>query len=182
VERLSTTDASFLYVEDEFSHMSIAALALFEGPTPGTDEIETMVASKLHLVSRYRQRLRFVPFDVGRPVWCDDPHFSLRYHVRHSALPAPGSSEQLQALVGRVMSQQLDRTKPLWEMWVIEGLDDGGWAILMKLHHSVADGVAATDLLSALMDEAPSKDYPTPAEWVPEPQPSPPQLAAKALV
>jgi diacylglycerol O-acyltransferase len=182
MERLSTQDASFLYVENEFNHMSIAALAIFEGPPPGGDEIEAMIASKLDLVTRYRQRIRFIPFDIGRPVWCDDPHFSLRYHVRHTALPAPGSEEQLQTLVGRVMSQQLDRTKPLWEMWVIEGLADGAWAVLMKTHHCLADGVAATDLLSALMDEAPTQERPTPAEWAPERQLSSPQLAVQAVV
>ena len=182
MERLSMQDASFLYLENEFNHMSIAALAIFEGPAPGPDEVENMVASKLDLVPRYRQRVRFVPFDLGRPVWCDDPHFSLRYHVRHTALPSPGSDEQLQTMVGRVMSQQLDRTKPLWELWVIEGFEDGSWAMLMKLHHSVADGVAATDLLSALMDESPTQAHPTPAAWAPERQPSALELSTKAVV
>ena len=113
MDRLSPQDASFLYVENELNHMAIAALGIFEGPPPAQDEIEEMVAAKLDLVPRYRQRVRFVPFEIGRPVWADDPHFLLRYHVRHSALPAPGSEEQLRTLVGRVMSQQLDRTKPL---------------------------------------------------------------------
>ena len=181
MERLSTQDASFLYVENEFNHMSIAALAIFEGPPPKQDEIESMVSSKLHLVPRYRQRIRFIPLDLGRPIWCDDPHFSLHYHVRHSGLPAPGSAEQLQMMVGRVMSQQLDRTKPLWELWVVEGLEDGNWAILMKVHHCVADGVAATDLLSALLDEKRSREHPPPPEWEPEKQPSPRQLVSKAV-
>jgi diacylglycerol O-acyltransferase len=181
MERLSTQDASFLYIENEFNHMSIAELALFEGPPPAADEFEAMVESKLDQVPRFRQRIRFIPFDLGRPVWCDDAHFSLRYHVRHSALPAPGSIEQLQGLVGRVMSQQLDRTKPLWEMWVIEGLADGGWAILMKIHHAVADGLAATDLLTALLDEDPSQPIPASMYWQPERQPSPPELAAIAV-
>ena len=128
MERLSTQDASFLYIENEFNHMSIAELALFEGPPPAADEFEAMIESKLDQVPRFRQRIRFIPFDLGRPVWCDDPHFNLRYHVRHTALPAPGSVEQLQTMVGRVMSQQLDRTKPLWELWVIEGLADESWA------------------------------------------------------
>jgi diacylglycerol O-acyltransferase len=135
MERLSTQDASFLYLENETNHMSIAALAIFEGPAPKQDEIEAMVSSKLELLPRYRQRLRFVPLDLGLPVWCDDPDFELSYHVRHAALPAPGSDERLQKLVGRLMSQQLDRERPLWELWVVEGLHDGGWALLMKLHH-----------------------------------------------
>jgi WS/DGAT/MGAT family acyltransferase len=182
VERLSTQDASFLYLENELNHMAIAAVAIFEGPPPAQDEIESMVACKLELVPRYRQRLRSVPLDLGRPVWCDDPHFNLRYHVRHSALPAPGSPEQLQALVGRVMSQPLDHSKPLWELWVVEGLEDGGWVLLMKLHHSVADGVAATDLLSVLMDEAADEIHPEPAGWRPAREPTAPELLGDALL
>lgn len=182
MERLSLQDASFLYIENELNHMAIAVVAKFDGPPPKQDEIEAMVESKLAVVPRYRQRVRFVPFDLGRPVWCDDPHFNLRYHVRHTALAAPGSDAQLQTLVGRVMSQQLDRTKPLWELWVIEALEDGGWAMLLKMHHAVADGVAATDLLSALLDEDPGHAYPTPPAWKPEPEPSPIELATRAVV
>jgi WS/DGAT/MGAT family acyltransferase len=181
VDRLSPQDASFLYVENEFNHMAIAALGVFEGPPPAQDEIEEMVASKLDLVPRYRQRVRFVPFDVGRPVWCDDPHFNLRYHVRHSALPAPGSEEQLRTLVGRVMSQQLDRTKPLWEMWVVEGLADGSWAMLLKLHHCMADGVAATDLLTVILDESAAETHAPHGGWQPEPEPSPLELVSLSL-
>jgi WS/DGAT/MGAT family acyltransferase len=181
VERLSPQDASFLYVENELNHMAIAALGIFEGPAPGQDEIEGMVESKLDLVPRYRQRVRFVPFDLGRPIWWDDPHFHLRYHVRHTALPAPGSREQLRTLVGRVMSQQLDRTKPLWEMWVVEGLDDGSWAILLKLHHCMADGVAATDLLSVILDESATQEHPKPTRWRPRPEPSGISLVSSAL-
>jgi WS/DGAT/MGAT family acyltransferase len=181
LDRLSPQDATFLYVENELSHMAIAALAIFDGPPPTQDEIEEMVGSKLNLVPRYRQRVRFVPMDIGRPVWCDDPHFRLRYHVRHTALPAPGSQEQLCTLVGRVMSQPLDRTKPLWEMWVVEGLSEDRWAILFKLHHSMADGVAATDLLSVLMDQSPEQEHPRPQRWQPEPDPSGLSLVASAL-
>mgnify|MGYP001820759938 CR=1 FL=1 len=182
MERLSTQDATFLYVEDEISHMAIAAIGIFDGPPPEEGEIEAMIASKLHLVPRYRQRVRFVPFDIGRPVWCDDPHFSLRYHVRHTALPGPGTEEQLQTLVGRVMSQQLDRTKPLWELWIVEGLEDGGWAMVMKIHHSVVDGVAATDLLTVLLDGDAAEEHPRPGEWEPEREPSPLRLAADAVL
>lgn len=179
--RLSPQDASFLYIENETNHMAIAALGVFEGPAPGQHEIEAMVASKLDLVPRYRQRVRFVPFEIGRPIWWDDPHFQLHYHVRHSALPAPGSDEQLRTLVGRVMSQQLDRSKPLWEMWVVEGLEDGGWAILLKLHHSMADGVAATDLLSLILDGSASEEHGKPERWRPEPEPSPLALVSDAV-
>ncbi len=182
MDRLSPQDSTFLYVENELNHMAIAALGIFEGPAPGQDEIEEMVESKLDLVSRYRQRVRFVPLDLGRPVWCDDPHFQLRYHVRHTALPSPGSEEQLCTLVGRVMSQQLDRSKPLWEMWVVEGLEDGGWAILLKLHHCLADGVAATDLLSVILDESASEAHPPARRWRPDPEPSPLSLLSSALI
>ena len=122
MDTMSAQDASFLYIENEVNHMHVAVVAIFEGPAPQGREIEEMVSSKLDHVPRYRQKVRFVPFDMGRPVWSDDHHFNLGYHVRHTALPAPGSDEQLRTLVGRVMSQKLDREKPLWEIWVAEGL------------------------------------------------------------
>ena len=121
MQPLSALDATFLEVEDAVSHMHIASIALFEGPPPEAQELHEMVLAKLPLVPRYRQVVRFVPFSAGRPVWVDDPYFNLEYHLRHSALPTPGSEEQLHMMIGRVMSQQLDRGKPLWEMWVVEG-------------------------------------------------------------
>ncbi len=108
---------------------------------------------------RYRQVVRIVPFDLGRPVWVDDPHFNIDYHVRHTALPTPGGETELRKLVGRVMSQQLDRSKPLWEIWVVEGLEDGHWAILSKTHHAMVDGVSGTDLLAVIMDISPRADH-----------------------
>ena len=114
-----------------------------------------MVAGKLPLVPRYRQVVRLVPLDLGRPVWSDDPHFNVEYHLRHTALPAPGGEPELRRLVGRVMSQQLDRTKPLWEIWMVEGLEDGRWAMVSKTHHCMVDGVSGTDLLSVIMDSSP---------------------------
>jgi len=164
-DRLGMQDASFLYIEDDSSHMHIASVAIFEGPPPHHEEVEEMISSKLHHVPRYRQVVRFVPLEVGAPVWCDDPHFNLRYHVRHTALPSPGSVEQLQTLVGRVMSQKLDRSKPLWEMWVVEGLEDDRWAILSKTHHCMVDGVAGTDLMTALMDDSPTSEHPQPLRY-----------------
>ena len=116
MDRMSPQDASFLHVENDVNHMHIASIAIFEGPAPAQSEIVQMVCAKLHLVPRYRQVVRFVPLELGRPVWIDDPHFNLRYHIRHTGLPSPGSDEQLRNLVGRVMSQQLDRAKPLWEL------------------------------------------------------------------
>src|SRR5262249_38591870 len=132
MERLSPLDASFLHVEDRVSHMHIASVAVFEGPEPPFSELLAMIRSNLALVPRYRQVVRFVPLRLGRPVWVDDVHFDLDYHVRHTAVPTPGGDEELRNLVGRVMSQSLDRTRPLWEMWAVQGLSDGRWALLSK--------------------------------------------------
>ncbi len=181
MDPMSNLDASFLYVENEFNHMHIASAAIFEGPPPRGDEIEEMISSKLHRVPRYRQKVRFVPFDLGRPVWSDDHHFNLRYHVRHTALPKPGTDDQFQRLVGRVMSQQLDRAKPLWETWVVEGLEDDRWALLSKTHHCMVDGVAGTDLLSVLMDDTPDASHGAPEPWKPEPRPTSVSLLADSV-
>src|SRR3954469_3560995 len=159
--RMSPQDASFLHIEDAATHMHIGSVCLFEGPPPGHDDMVRAVASKLPLVPRYRQKVRFVPLSLGRPVWVDDPHFVLDYHVRHTALPAPGGDDELRNLVGRVMAQQLDRAKPLWEMWAVEGLSDGHWALLSKTHHCMVDGVSGTDLLPVVLDR--ERD-PAPAE------------------
>src|SRR3954451_5700775 len=152
MQRMSPQDASFLHIEDDNSSMHIASVAIFEGPPPAYDDLLAMVASKLPLVPRYRQKVRFVPFELGRPVWVDDAHFNLCYHVRQTALPSPGGELQLRNLTGRIMSQQLDRTKPLWEMWMVEGLEDGHWALISKSHHAMVDGVSGTDLLAVLLD------------------------------
>src|SRR5450432_606873 len=151
MDRMSPLDASFLHSEDAVSHMHIGSVAIFEGPAPHYEQFEAMVAVKLPAVPRYRQKVRFVPLALGRPVWVDDPHFNLGYHVRRTALPAPGGDEELRNLVGRVMSQQLDRAKPLWEMWVAEGLDDGRWALISKVHHCMVDGVSGTDLMTVIL-------------------------------
>ena len=181
MERLSPLDASFLHVEDESSHMHIASVGIFEGPAPGQGELRTMVRAKLPLVPRYRQKVRFVPLQMGRPAWIDDAHFNLDYHVRRTALPSPGGEAELRNLVGRVMSQQLDRAKPLWEMWVVEGLDDGRWAILSKTHHCMVDGVSGTDLLAVMMDAGPTPPRVEPETWEPRPEPSAAQLLAGAV-
>jgi diacylglycerol O-acyltransferase / wax synthase len=171
-DRLSPQDTSFLHIEDHVSHMHIASVAIFEGPPPPFADIVAMVEGKLDLVPRYRQKVRFVPLELGRPVWVDDPHFNIEYHLRHSALPAPGGESELRKLVGRVMAQQLDRSKPLWEIWVVEGLEDGRWAILAKTHHALVDGVSGTDLLAVIMDLSAETETPRPSEWTPRPEPS----------
>src|SRR3954468_2186157 len=172
MNRMSPLDASFLHLEDDNSSMHIGSTAIFEGPAPTQDEFQAMVESKLPLVPRYRQKVRFVPLELGRPIWEDDPHFNISYHVRHTALPAPGGQAQLRNLIGRVMSQMLDRTKPLWEMWVVEGLEDGHWALVSKSHHAMVDGVSGTDLLAVLLDSEPVQRPPAVADdWDPEDEP-----------
>src|ERR1700735_596923 len=180
-DRLSPLDASFLHIEDHVSHMHIASVAIFEGPPPPFGDVVAMVEAKLDLVPRYRQKVRSVPFELGRPVWVDDPHFNIEYHLRHTALPAPGGETELRKLVGRVMAQQLDRTKPLWEIWVVEGLEDGRWAMLAKTHHALVDGISGTDLLAVIMDLTADAVRPERSEWRPRPEPTGLHLALEAL-
>src|ERR1700723_2507150 len=151
MQTLSPLDASFLHIEDAVTHMHIGSVGIFEGPVPAAGVVQDAIAARLHEGPRYRQKVRFVPLALGRPTWVDDPHFNLGYHIRRTALPAPGGDQELRNLVGRVMSQQLDRNKPLWEMWVVDGLDDGRWALVSKTHHAMVDGVSATDLLSVIL-------------------------------
>ena len=181
MQRLSAQDASFLHIEDDVNHMHIGSVAIFEGPPPTYDEILSAVSGKLPLLPRYRQKVRFVPLNLGRPVWVCDPHFNLTYHVRHTALPEPGSDDQLRRLVGRVMSQQLDRAKPLWEMWVAEGLSEGRWALVSKVHHCMVDGVSGSDLLAVMLDKEREPGPPAPDSWRPEPEPSDVEVVAQSL-
>ncbi|MEJ7583240.1 MAG: wax ester/triacylglycerol synthase family O-acyltransferase [Acidimicrobiales bacterium] len=182
VDRMSPLDASFLHIEDDVSHMHIGSIGIFEGPSPGYDRVVDMVAGKLPLVPRYRQVVRRVPLDLGRPVWSDDPYFNIEYHVRHTALPEPGGEAELRRLVGRLMSQQLDRTKPLWEIWMVEGLEEGRWAMVSKTHHCMVDGVSGTDLLSVIMDLSPEQPPPAEDDWTPAASPGGGQLAAEAVL
>lgn len=156
---------------------------LFGGSAPDYDEFIENIQQRLHLVPRYRQKLAHVPFGQGRPKWVDDPHLNLRYHVRLTALPAPGSEDQLRTLAGRVFSQQLDRGKPLWELWLVDGLEDDRFAILSKTHHALVDGISGVDLVSVLFDLEPEPDAPAPPakQWAPRPTPSGTQLLGEAL-
>ena len=181
MQRLSAQDASFLLLEDRVSHLHIGAIGVFEGPAPSEQSFERMVEGHLASVPRYRQRVRSVPYDLGRPVWVDDPHFQIGYHLRRVGLPRPGGERELRLLVGRVMSQRLDRARPLWEMWVADGLDGGRWALITKLHHSMVDGVSGAELLAAILDGRPDPAPPEPMEWTPERQPGGPELVARAL-
>jgi diacylglycerol O-acyltransferase len=130
MQTMSPLDASFLHIEDGVTHMYIGSVGVFEGPAPSADAVRAAIAARLSLVPRYRQKVRFVPLALGRPTWVDDPHFNLDYHLRRTALPSPGGDQELRILVGRVMSQQLVRAKPLWELWIAEGLGDGRWALI----------------------------------------------------
>jgi diacylglycerol O-acyltransferase / wax synthase len=182
MDRMSPLDASFLHVEDAVTHMHIGAVVVFEGPRPTPEEVRAMVAAKLALVPRYRQKVRFVPGGIARPVWVDDPHFRLAYHLRQTALPSPGGDGELRSLVGGIMSQQLDRTKPLWEMWTVEGLSEGHWALVSKIHHCMVDGIAGTDLLALMLDTDPRPTQVEPDRWTPRPEPSADELVVSALV
>ncbi len=171
MDRLSTLDAEFLHLEDTNSHMHIAGVCTFADPAPTLAELEWLIASKLHTIPRYRQRVRTVPLELGRPVWVDDPHFNLSYHVRHTALPAPGDDAALRRLMGRLMSQPLDRERPLWETWLTEGLEGDRWALIFKIHHCMVDGISGVGLLEMLLDITPEVDLAEPKPWEPAPEP-----------
>jgi len=177
-ERLSALDASFLDIEDDNIHMHVAATLLFDGgplrtPHGGldVDRIRAYVASRLHLTPRYRQRLAWIPLE-RHPVWVDDDRFNVFYHVRHTALPRPGDERQLKRLCGRILSQKLDRTKPLWEIWVVEGLREDRFALIAKAHHSMVDGVSGMDLLTLLLSPDPAAGIERGFPWRPRPVPS----------
>src|SRR5687768_2458864 len=135
--------------------MHVGAITTFEGPPPSYSDFMDQIRARLHLVPRYRQKLFDPPLETGRPMWADDPNFNLEYHVRHTALPSPGSEEQLFNLVSRIMSQRLDRAKPLWETWFVEGLEGNRFALIAKTHHALIDGVAGVDLATVLFDLSP---------------------------
>jgi len=184
MDRLNPLDAVFVDAEDADPHvsMAIASIAVFEGPAPSHEEFLAHMAGRLARVPRYRQKLRPVPFRLGRPVWVDDPDFDLRFHVRRTALPAPGGDQQLADLMARVMSQRLDRDHPLWEYWVAEGLADGHWALISKVHHCFVDGVSGTDLYRVIFDLSPEPTPPAVDERPVRAEPSPVELAVQAAL
>jgi diacylglycerol O-acyltransferase / wax synthase len=183
-DRLTALDTGFLHLERSGAHMHVAAIFVFDGAPPAYDELVGAIEARMHLVPRYRQKLAHVPLGQGRPVWVDDPHFNARYHLRHSALPAPGSDEQLKNLAGRLFALPLDRTKPLWELNLVEGLDGGRFAVISKTHHALVDGVSGVDITSVIFDTSPE---PTPVgadarAWLPRPEPTEAELLADALL
>jgi WS/DGAT/MGAT family acyltransferase len=187
-DRLSALDASFLHLERLETPMHVGAVSIFEG-APFLDdsgrfrlaEVRRLVNSRLHLIPRFRKRLMFVPFEQGRPVWVDDARFDIGYHVRLTALPHPGSREQLLALTSRVQAQLLDRDRPLWELWFVEGLEGGNIGLIQKTHHALVDGVSGVDVATVLLDFTPEPTFLEPPRWVVEPPPSPGRLFVDTL-
>ena len=181
MDHMSALDSTFLHAEDGITHMHIGSCAIFDGPRPGFDEILALIAGKLPQIPRYRQKVRFVPGDIGLPVWVDDAAFDLAYHVRHTALPEPASVADLDTVIGRVMSQELDRSRPLWEAWMIDGLPEDRWALVSKVHHCMVDGVAGADLMTTLLDDRADAAPPEPDTWVPADEPTDAMLVAESM-
>ncbi len=184
-DRLTGLDTAFLHLENHSTaHMHVASVMIFEGAAPTPQELVDHVQSRLHLVPRYRQRLAYVPLDQGRPVWTDDPHFNPHYHIRHTALPRPGDDDALKRLAGRLFSQRLDRSKPLWEIWLVERMAGGRFALIAKTHHALVDGISGVDITTVLFDAAP-EPAPTgapPEPWSPRPLPGAAKLFGEALL
>ncbi|HMG41964.1 MAG TPA: wax ester/triacylglycerol synthase family O-acyltransferase [Acidimicrobiales bacterium] len=174
MDRMSPLDTSFLHIEDSDRAVSlhIGSIGIFEGPPPSHDALAHTMEQRLAQVPRCRQRVEFVPFGLERPLWVDDEDFSVDYHLRRTALPAPAGTAELRRLVGRLMSQRLDRTKPLWEMWVVEGLADQQWALVTKVHHCMVDGVSGAEILAVLLDVTPDPPEVEAPPWVPSRTPS----------
>jgi len=183
LDRLTPIDASFLHQEGPESHMHVGGLTVFEGPPPSLEVFLEQIRQRLHLVPRYRHKLAHTALDSGRPVWVDDPNFNLEFHVRHAALPAPGDWDQLQRQAARIFSQQLDRSKPLWETWLIEGLEQNRFALISKTHHALIDGIAGVDLATVLFDltPVPRRVEHSGRPWQPRPEPGAVSLVASGL-
>jgi diacylglycerol O-acyltransferase / wax synthase len=186
-ERLSAQDAFFLALEDTNCHQHVGAVLIFDAAPLRTadgrmdiDRVRQAIESKLEFVPRFRQRLAHVPYE-NHPVWVDDDRFRLAYHVRHTALPRPGDERDLKRLVGRIMSQPLDRGRPLWEIWFVEALDGDRCALVSKTHHCMVDGVAGADLMSVILEPIPNPEPGTPKAWEARPRPSDAELGLDAV-
>jgi diacylglycerol O-acyltransferase / wax synthase len=183
-ERLSALDVSFLYLETPTTAMHVGSVATFQPPPDAPFDYEALcalVSRRIGLVPRYRQKIRWVPGHLANPVWVDDSDFDITYHVRRSALPKPGSDDQLRQLVGRLQSRPLDRRRPLWEIYLVEGLSDGRFAIITKTHHAMVDGISAVDIGTLILDLEPTPRETPVDTWVPRPEPSRAGLVATAL-
>src|SRR3954470_12780017 len=182
-DRLSGLDASFLALERQGAHMHVGSVLVFEGGAPAYGEFVARLEQRLHLVPRYRQKLAWPPLAQSRPVWIDDPHFNARYHVRHTALAAPAGDDELKVLAGRVFAQGLDRSKPLWELWLVDRVDDDAFAVISKTHHALVDGVSGVDISTVIFDIEPDPPEPPdpPPPWSPRPEPSAASLVASVV-
>jgi WS/DGAT/MGAT family acyltransferase len=184
-DRLSALDSTFLHLEDDSTaHMHVASVMVFEGKAPTPQELVDHILSRLHLVPRYRQRLAYVPLGQGRPVWTDDPHFNPRYHIRHTALPRPADDAALKQLAGRLFSQRLDRSKPLWEIWLVQRMAGDRFALIAKTHHALVDGISGVDITTVLFDTDPEPlaTSRAPMPWTARPLPGPAKLLGEALL
>jgi len=186
-ERLSVTDRIFLEMEDREAHLHVTGCLLFDARPLRTthggvdfERIARYVESRLHRIPRYRQRIETVPIG-GDPVWVDDSRFNLRYHVRHAHLPPPGDARQLKRLIGRIVSQMLDRGKPLWEMWIVDGLEGDRFAVVTKVHHCMTDGVGSLELMGNLLAPSPIEDFEPGPAWLPRPAPDARDLLRDAI-
>jgi len=182
VDRLSVLDDTFVVLERDNLPMHIGSLLVFDGPAPEYEDLVRHVAGRLDQLPRYRQVLREVPLNLGRPTWQDDSAFLLEYHIRHTAVPHPGGEQQLQALAGRLLGHRLDMRRPLWEMWLIEGLSDNRFAILNKIHHAMVDGLSGADIMEVLLDDSPQPVDTTPSTWAPARAPSTVEVLGGAVV
>ena len=177
-ERLTALDNSFLLLEKPNAYMHVASTLIFDAgplrrPEGGidVDAVRAATEAALPQIPRYRQKLKYIPLE-NHPVWVDDDRFNLDYHLRHTALPKPGSVAQLKALSARIMQQHLDRSRPLWEMWVVEGLEGDRFALISKVHHCMIDGVSGVDLLNTQLRTSPERDVPELVPYFPRPAPS----------
>jgi diacylglycerol O-acyltransferase len=187
VERLGPQDASFLYLETPSVHQHVGGVAILDPSTRPDGELRIenlieVISSRLHLAPRFRHKILFPPLAAARPVWVDDQNFDLGFHMRRAALPTPGGRRELVDYIQRVISRPLDRTKPLWELYLIEGMEDGLVALLTKVHHAMIDGLAAIDLATAIFDFTPVPQILTTPPWQPEPEPTRVDLLRDALM
>lgn len=182
-QRLSAVDVSFLYLDDPTTPMHVGSVAVFRQPDDGFDydRLVRLIRGRIALVPRYRQRVRWVPGRLANPVWVDDESFDVTYHVRRSALPRPGTEAQLRDLVGRIMSRPLDMSRPLWEMYLVEGLEGDRFAIVSKTHYAMIDGVNTMDIGHVIVDSDPASRQLATDEWRPGREPSRANLVLGAV-
>jgi WS/DGAT/MGAT family acyltransferase len=180
-DRLSSLESWWLDIEREVQQLHVGSILIFEGPSPSHGELTAAIESRLDLIARYRQHALRVPLDLGRPVWADDAQFRIGDHVRHATLPRPGTEESLRDLTANIMSQHLDLARPLWETWLVDGLEGGRWAMVNKTHHAMIDGISGADILAVLLDRDPDSPPRAAKAWTPHTEPSPARLATSAL-